>query len=148
MTRQQKYPDTSTFHYYNANPKNRITTDCVIRAISTATEIPYNQVVMEMAELQCKTGYDDGDKKLYDKYLQSKGWIKKYQPRKLDDTKYTGVEFCQEIREGAMWGSGDHERIVANIGGNHTVAIINGKVWDTWDSTDGCIGNFWVKARG
>ena len=35
---------------------------------------------------------------------------------------------------------------VANIGGNHTVCIKNGKVHDTWDSTDGCIGNYWVKA--
>lgn len=36
MTRQKKYPDTSTFHYYNANPKNKVDDDCVIRAICTA----------------------------------------------------------------------------------------------------------------
>lgn len=56
MKRQEKYPETSTFHYYNANPKNRITTDCVIRAITTALEQDYNKTVMEMAEMQCKTG--------------------------------------------------------------------------------------------
>lgn len=147
MNRQQKYPDTTTFHYHNQNPKNRITTDCVIRAISTATEIPYNQVVMELAKLQCETGYDDGDSKLYDKYLQSKGWIKKHQPRKLENTKYTGKEFCREVYEGTTWGEGDYTRIVAHIGGNHVVAIIDGKVWDIWNSTDGCIGNYWVKVR-
>ena len=59
MRREDKYPDTSTFKYYNANPKNRITTDCVVRAICTALMIPYNQVVMEMAKLQCDTGYDE-----------------------------------------------------------------------------------------
>lgn len=145
MKRQDKYPDTRNFHFYNANPKNRFTTDCVIRAISTALELPYNTVVMEMAEMQCKTGYDPSENKLIGMYLESKGWIKKSQPRKLDGTKYTGAEFCQEIREGCTWGIGDFTRIVANIGGHHTVAIMDGKVWDIWNSTCGSIGIYYVK---
>ena len=36
MKREDKFKDTATFHYYNANPKNRITGDCAFRAISTA----------------------------------------------------------------------------------------------------------------
>lgn len=147
MTRQQKYPDTSTFHFHNQNPRGRITTDCVIRAISAATEIPYNQVVMEMAELQCKTGYDDGDAKLYDQYLRSKGWRKYPQPRKPDGTKYTGKEFCQEVSRRFELLD---RNIVANIGGGHVVCIKSNayeghKIWDTWDSTGGCIGNYWIK---
>lgn len=149
MKRQDKYPNTATFHFYNANPKNRITTDCVIRAISTALEIPYEQAVMEMAELQCKTGYDDGDKKLYDMYLQSKGYAKQKQPRKYDGTKLTGKEFCKQLQDDPWVFTGkeydSQARIVANIGGNHVVAIVGGKVYDTWDSTGGCIGNYWVK---
>lgn len=145
MKRQDKYPETSTFHYHNANPKNRFTTDCVIRAISTATEIPYIQVVMEMAQLQCETGYDDGDVKLYDKYLQSNGWRKYPQPRKQDNTKYTGKEFCKALQSDYGYVIGKDIRIVANIGGNHIVAIVDGKVWDIWDSTSKCIGNYWVK---
>jgi hypothetical protein len=143
MKRQEKYPETKYFHYHNENPKNRITSDCVIRAISTATKIPYTQVVMEMAELQCKTGYDDGDKKLYDKYLQSKGWVKHSQPRKWDNTKYTGEDWCRELSQ--YYRTPEYARIVANIGGHHVVAIIGFKVWDIWDSTDGCIGNYWTK---
>ena len=141
-TRQEKYPDTKTFHYYNANPKGRITTDCVIRAIATALEQDYNKTVMELAEMQCKTGYDDGDKKLYDKYLQSKGWVKCNQPRKNDNTKYTGKEWCRELQR---LNCRSRMRMVANIGGHHIVAIIDGKVWDIWNSTDGCIGNYWIK---
>lgn len=142
MTRQEKYPETSTFHYFNANPKGKTTTDCVVRAISTATELPYNQVVMELAEMQCKTGYDDGDKKLYDKYLQSKGFVKYNQPRKDDNTKYTGKEWCREVQTHRHWYS---PYMVANIGGHHVVAIMFGQVYDIWDSTDGCIGNYWMK---
>lgn len=39
MKRQEKYPETRTFHFHNANPKNRITGDCVTRALCTALEI-------------------------------------------------------------------------------------------------------------
>ena len=137
MTRQQKYPDTATFHYHNANPKNRITTDCNIRAICTALEIPYEQVVMEMAEFHCKTGYDVADPTGIDRYLQSKGWVKHKQPRKPDNTKYTGKEFCKKARV--------YENYIANIGGHHIVAIVGGKVHDIWDSTYKCIGNYWTK---
>ena len=140
-SRQEKYPNTKTFYYYNANPKNRITSDCVVRAISTALEIPYNQVVMEMAELQCKTGYDRGENKCIDMYLESKGWVKRKQPRKDDNTKYTGKEFCEEVQEFTF---NYPTRMIANIGGHHIVAIMNGRVYDTWNSTRGCIGNYWV----
>lgn len=144
MKRQDKYPETNTFHYFNANPKGRITTDCVIRALSTALEQDYNKTVMEMAEMQCKTGYDDGDKKLIELYLESKGWVKHPQPRKWDNKKFTGEEWCRELWQ-HYYGAKEYRRMVANIGGGHTVAIINFKVWDIWDSTDGCIGNYWVK---
>ena len=134
-TREQKYPNTKTFTFYNANPKGRYTGDCVFRAICTALEQTWEQTVMEMAELSCKNGYALNDTKGIAKYMEYKGWKKMNQPRKHDNTKYTGKEFCK-IFKGTC---------VANIGGGHTVCIKNGKVHDTWDSTDGSIGNYWVK---
>ena len=138
MKRADKYPDTPTFHYHNANPRNRITGDCEFRAISAALEQDYNVTVMEMAEMMCKTGYALNDSKGEEKYLLSKGWIKRSQPRKPDGTKYTGKEFCKNRVN-------KNQRYIAHIGGHHIVAIIDGKVWDTWDSTGGCIGNYWIK---
>ena len=145
MTRTQKYKNTDTFYYYNANPKGRITGDCTIRAISTATKIPYNTVVMEMAELQCETGYDARD--LTDRYLKSKGWIKHQRPRKSDNTFYTGKEFCRNLMryDSDIDSGNDMHHIIAHIGTHHIVAIIGGQVNDIWDSTDGCIGNYWTK---
>lgn len=151
MTRQQKYPDTDTFHYHNQNPKNRITGDCAIRAISTGTGIPYNEVVMGLARLQCETGYDAD--KCIDKYMKSVGWVKQKQPRKDDGTKYTGADFCRWLS--VNYGKGQIGDIVCNIGGHHMVAIkptnsgdgINCryKVHDIWNSTYKCIGNYWTK---
>lgn len=144
MTRQEKYPETNTFHYYNANPFNRITGDCWVRAISEGTKIPYNTVVMEMAELHCKTGYDADDN--IARYLEIKGWIKCRQPRKANNTKYTGKEFCEALNKGEFTKA---TSIIANLGGCHIVCIKKHqgsfKVWDIWDSTYGCIGNYWIK---
>lgn len=138
MTRQQKYPETPTFHYYNANPKNRITGDCRIRAISVACDVPYNQVVMDLAKIQCETGYDQCANQGISILMEQYGWIKHKQPRKPDNTKYTGKEFCEKI---AVKG----QKYFCNIGGNHEVAIVDCKVWDIWNSTYKCIGNYWTK---
>lgn len=77
MTRQEKYPDTNTFHWYNANPKNKYTGDCVIRAISVTLELPREQVYRDLVEIGIKYGYMMNDPKTYSKYLDSKGWVAK-----------------------------------------------------------------------
>lgn len=147
MKRQDKYPETNTFHFYNANPKNRITGDCVTRALCTALNVPYNVCVMEQAEIQCKTGYDNATSQGANHYLKGKGWVKNPQPRKPDGTKYTGEEFCLMLNRIKHFHG---KSIVANIGGHHMVCIkeVNGKfkVHDHWNSTGGCIGNYWTKA--
>lgn len=91
---------------------------------------------MEMAVVSCETGFALNDSKGIAKYMEAKGWRKMPQPKKPNGLKYTGAEFCK-IFKGTC---------VANIGGHHTICIKDGKVWDIWDSTDGCIGNYWVKA--
>ena len=143
MTRENKYPETTTFHFHNQNPRNRITGDCVFRAISLGTGKDYNDCVMEMAQLMCETGYALNDTKDIESYLKSLGWNKNKQPRKSDNTKYTGVEFCKYLNK---YYTGD--TVIANIGRHHIVCIkrYNGKfkIHDIWDSTDGCIGNYWT----
>lgn len=146
MKRQDKYPDTATFHWHNENPKGRITSDCVVRAIARATKIPYDEVVLGLSKIMVETGYEWTDTKCIDKFLSKHGWVKHKQPRKRDGTKYTGNEFCREIMryDCDIDDDFDIHRIVANIGGHHMVAIIEGQVNDTWNSTKGCIGNFWT----
>lgn len=146
--RRMKYPDTPYFHYYNANPKNKITTDCVIRAICTVLDKPYNTVVMEMAELQCKTGLDDAENKCIDKYMKQHGWIRVKQPKKEDNTKYTGKEFCQALQNFEKSSLGligcKTSKMLVSMGSHHIVAVVNNKVWDHWNSTNGKVGQIWI----
>jgi hypothetical protein len=129
--------DTDTFTYYNANPKNRITGDCVFRAISLATGKNYNDVVMEMVQTMLETGYCLNDKKGIEKYMEKIGWVKMKQPKKYDNTKYTGEEFCKQFKG----------ICIAKIGTHHITCIKDNKVYDTWDCSKGKIGNYWIKAE-
>lgn len=145
MTRQEKYPDTNTFHYYNANPKNRITTDCTIRAMSEATGIDYYSMVMKLAEYHCRHGVDPRDGGVgMNGFLEELGYVKYRQPRKEDGTKYTGSEFCIKFRN-------LFDNIIANIGGNHVTCIKKHlsklKIWDIWNCSHKCVGNFWVRVK-
>ena len=150
--RQRKYPDTDYFHFHNANPKGKMTEDCVVRAITTALNQPYEQTLRELAEMTIKTGYMLNGNKGIDAYMKSKGWTKCKQPKKDDGTKYTGKEFCRTLVHpiyseelNLTNRSFEINRIIANIGGHHTVAIMSGQIWDTWNSADGSIGIVWVK---
>lgn len=147
MTRQEKYPDTKVFHFYNANPKNRITEDCVERAISTALGQSWEKTILELAEMGTKNGYCPYGKKGIEEYLKCKGWYKQRQPKHENGTKYTGYEFCLDIqsKNPITVPKNARSKIIAMIGGGHVVAIMDGKIYDTWDSSSGCIGNFWIK---
>lgn len=128
-------PDTRTFHFYNANPKNRRTSDCVVRAIALATGKTWDEVLTGLTETALKHKQMVNDPACFGKYLESLGWIKQRQPRKPDGKKYTGKEFYKVTKA----------TVVANIGGGHTVCFKDGKAWDIWNCTDGSIGNYWVK---
>ena len=136
MTREEKYPNTNTFKFFNNNPKNKITSDCVIRAIALAEDKAWQTVLQELADLSIKTGLMINDVKLFEKYLEENNWKKNKQMKKVNNTKYSGNEFCK------MFAT---QTIIANIGTHHTTCIKNGKVHDIWDCTSGAIGNYWTK---
>ena len=138
MKREQKYPETEWFHYYNANYKNKISADCVVRAICTALEKSWIDTVRELTEVGIKYGTVMNETSTYKKYLKQLGYEMQKQPRFENGGKYTGVEFCELCRKKG-W-----KKVIAHIGGHHIVAVVDYKVYDIWDSTYKCIGNFWI----
>ena len=145
--------ETSTFHFFNANPKGKKTDDCVLRAISTATGKTWDEVLKELTVFALKYKLMPNDDKCYGRYLESLGWRKEKQPRKEDNTKYTGAEFCELLDsdkcEYALDFYSSTDTIIAHIGGHHIVCIkkhdYEHKVFDTWNSTRGCIGSYWTR---
>lgn len=137
MKRQDKYPETETFHFHNANPKGRMGCDCVVRAISVFLDASWEETYKELAEVGIKRGYMPNDPKTYTDLLAMCGFSRRPQPRKEDNTKFTGEEFCREIaRPGKTY--------VVSMA-NHLSVIKDCKVWDIWDCTGKTIGNYWEK---
>jgi hypothetical protein len=136
MRRQDKYPNNDFFTFYNANPKNKVGGDCVIRAICVALGESWETVVREMTELGIKLGYVLNDKHVYEKYLESKGYIKYSEPRDENNCKITVKSAIKNWKI---------TNAVANVGSHHVVAIVNGKVNDIWDSSKQTMHTYWRK---
>ena len=135
--------NTEYFRYHNANPKDRRTGDCVLRAISLSTGKSWDEVLDDLVEIAHKYKIMVNDPSCYDRYLQSLGFTKMKQPRKADNTKYTGSEFCEYLKRFRI---GEYD-VVAHIGGYHIIAIVDHKIVDIWNSTGKTIGNYWIRRR-
>ena len=99
----------------------------------------YIDVLNGLTRMAIKTGYHLSDPKCYGKFLEANGFHRNPQPKHKDGTKYTGKDFWD------FFPTSRPRQVVANIGSHHVVAIMDGKVWDTWDSSNGRIGNYWTK---
>ena len=126
--------DTS-FMYFNCNPKAKHTTDCVIRAISTATNKQWTDVFKELSEYTAKYGYMFNDTKNYGKYLKDFGWEKQPQPKKMNGKKMTVKEFLHDFNGTA----------IIHVGRGHVSCVSDGFVWDIWNCENEIIGNYWIK---
>lgn len=132
MKRQDKYPETKWFHYNNANPKNRLTEDCYVRATCVATTLPYDYVVEHLVQESLKSGYAIASKNNIVAFFKRLHIPMEKQP-KNGSRKLTGKQFCEMFPKG---------RYVCFIGGHHITAIVDGKINDTWDCSEKTIGNY------
>ena len=141
MKREEKYPETPYFTYYNANTKNKLGGDCVVRAIATALNQSWETTVRELTELGIKKGLVLNDRKLYPKYLELKGFTQQAEPReRYDNTKMSVKRFIHlndEYLQDCV--------IVANVGSHHVACIKDMRVHDTWDSSKETIHKYWIR---
>lgn len=154
MNRQEKYPDTVAFHYFNANPKNKVMTgDCSIRALARAGGKDWDTVLDELVVIAHKKKSVPNDQKILEEWMYNNGFFKRNQPRKEDNTKYTGFEFCKYLDDNPVVGGYEIESVIAMIGAHHIVAIVQDatdcrfKINDTWDSSNRCIGKWYYRPR-
>ena len=117
---------------YNANPANKHTPDCVIRAISVALNRSWLEVsdgLYELAREQFSVSIADD---IWGRYLYYHG----FEPFLLPEACPTCVtirEFCRLYPKGVY--------IIGT--GNHAVAVVDGDYYDTWDSGSEIPSFFW-----
>jgi hypothetical protein len=126
--------DKGNYVFYNANPKKLLSSsDCVIRAISKALNKSWEDVYMDLVKIGLETKAMPSQKKTFEKYLNELGYATEKQPRKEDNTKYTADEFAKKNKKGIY---------IINLA-NHLSVLVDGKIYDTWNCSRKCVGNYW-----
>lgn len=113
------------YSYFNPNPRSRRVGDCVIRAISKALNQPWEDTYIDLT-IQ---GYLMGDllssNAVWGAYLKSKGFTRDIVSNNCPEC-YTINDFCEEYPQGIY--------IIGT--GTHAVCVIDGTIFDTWQSGD------------
>lgn len=122
----------------NVNPKNKKTTDCVVRAITKSSGLSYNTVLDKLVENMKKTGFSYNEPKGFEPVLESLGFVRVSCSKiKKGDHRPT-VEVISRLTKG------NGKKIVCNCAG-HLTSIEKGNVYDLWDCSDKCVYTYYVK---
>ncbi len=119
---------------YNSNPQNNRADDCTVRAISKALDQNWEETFVGL----CVKGFEMGDmpsaNHVWNAYLRDKGFTRKAVPDSCPDC-YTVSQFCKDYPKG---------RFILALG-EHVVTVINGVLYDSWDSSDEPIFYIWQR---
>ena len=124
------------FKYNDGGWKGAKRGDCVIRAISIATERPYDLVFNELMDLAKEKQNLPNDKKVYKPYLEELGWT--WVP-----TMGIGTGCKVHLKESEL----PKGRVICRLS-KHLVAVIDGVMNDIYNSSrDGnrCVYGYFAK---
>lgn len=116
----------------NPNPLGKQAGDCVVRAIAIATQQSWGRVYEDL----CRQGRRECDmpssNSVWASYLNEKGFEPFLMPNSCPNC-ITVRAFASRMPEGTY--------IIGT--GNHSVCIIDGDWYDSWDSGDEVASYFW-----
>ena len=115
------------WRYVNLNPMGKSVGDCTVRAIAIATGSAWFDTYLDL----CLTGMVMADmpsaNAITTAYLKKNGFRRRTIPDECPDY-YTISDFCK-----------DHPKGTYIIGtGSHLTTVIDGDLWDSWDSSNEC----------
>lgn len=123
------------FVAYNANPRQRKTGDCVVRALSLALNKSWETVYRELLEVALETNYSIGSKDTIKIYLERQDIHMEKMPKRADNTRYTVREFCDELAK--------PKKTYLLLVAHHLTCARNKNLYDTWNCSRKSVGNYW-----
>lgn len=122
------------FIQYNPNPTARMVGDCAVRAVTKALdtdwETAYSKIVVN--------GYTMGDmpssNAVWGSVLRQNGYYRDIIPNTCPDC-YTALDFCNDNQEGTY----------VLCFKNHVATVVNGDLYDAWDSSNEIPLYYWYK---
>lgn len=101
--------------------------DCTVRAIAIATKRAWVDTYLDLCLMGMIMADMPSANAITTAYLKKNGFRRRTIPDDCPDC-YTIADFCQ-----------DHPKGTYIIGtGNHLTTIIDGDLWDSWDSSNEC----------
>ena len=126
------------FVYYNPNPQNLRVGDCVIRAVSKATGLSWEQTYAKIVVYGFMMSDMPSANRVWREYLRDNGFVKYLIPDTCPSC-YTVNDFCRDNPQGIF---------ILGVDGNnsgHVVTVIDGNHYDTWDSGQELPSFYWRK---
>lgn len=111
------------FLFVNPNPKNNLTGDCVIRAISIVSDKSWDDVFLDLMVHSYMLKDMPSANHVWGNYLYEHGYQRMIIPNTCPDC-YRIKDFANDFPSGTY--------ILAT--GTHVVAVKDGTYFDTWDS--------------
>lgn len=115
-----------TWKQYNPNPTGRVNVgDCAVRAVAKALDTDWETAYAMIAAKGYLMGDVMSSDAIWGAVLRQHGFIRTAIPNTCPDDCYTAEDFCR-----------DHPRGVFVLGfGGHTAAVVDGILFDSWDSS-------------
>ena len=115
------------WRYVNLNPKGKSVGDCTVRAIAIATGSAWFDTYLDLCLLGMLMADMPSANAVSTAYLKSKGFRRRTIPDDCPEC-YTISDFCK-----------DHTKGTYIIGtGSHLTTVIDGDLFDSWDSSNEC----------
>lgn len=120
--------------YRNPNPCKSLVGDCVVRAISLAEKKNWDIVFWDLCDKAFNMCDMPSSNEVWSAYLLEHGYKCYMLPQNCYKC-YTIKDFCNDYNKGIyILGTG-----------THAVVVIDGNIYDTWDSKDETPIYYWTK---
>ncbi len=126
-----------SFTKLNLNPKEKKTSDCVVRAIACGTGQSWEKVYQDLCRIGLEEYEMPNSKTVWQKYLNELGWKKQPMPKIKFGNTYRRVRleaFAKDIIKNSIVS-------VAS----HLTCVEDGSIIDTWNCGHKSVGNYWTK---
>lgn len=121
---------------YNENPIGNRTGDCAVRAVSVALGIDWETAYDLITEAGRQMGMMPSTNAVWGAVLRQNGFYRKAIPNYCPNC-YTAEDFCYDNPHGVF---------VLGFDG-HVATVINGDLYDSWDSSQEIPQYYWYKNR-
>ena len=122
---------------YNPNPVGRRVGDCAVRAVSKALGVSWERAYVMMALNGFLMGDMPSNNTVWGAVLRQNGFSMRTLPESCPEC-YTAADFCVDNPEGVF---------VLGFG-NHVATVVDGKLYDAWDSSNEIPLYVWYRKEG